>query len=85
MIRGFEPETAGILLGLQNFSGTYHRVSEEFYFILDGEGVPWCLEANALPGLTGNSLLPKGAAAAGISFPDLCHSIAEMALRRGAA
>jgi methionyl-tRNA formyltransferase len=30
MIRGFEPETAGILLGLQNFSGTYHKISAEF-------------------------------------------------------
>ncbi len=51
-------------------------------FILDSENRPWCLEANALPGLTGNSLLPKAARAAGISFPELCDRIAEMALRR---
>lgn len=52
-------------------------------FILDQEGTPWCLEANALPGLTANSLLPKAARAAGISFPELCERIVKMAERRG--
>ena len=52
-------------------------------FILDPEGIPWCLEANALPGFTGNSLLPKAARAAGIPFPQLCHRLAEMAFLRG--
>ena len=51
-------------------------------FILDQKNKPWCLEANALPGLTGNSLLPKAAREAGISFPELCHRLAEMALIR---
>jgi D-alanine-D-alanine ligase len=54
-------------------------------FILEPGGIPWCLEANALPGMTGNSLLPKAARAAGIAFPDLCHRVAEMALKRGTA
>ena len=53
-------------------------------FILAPDGTPWCLEANALPGMTGNSLLPKAAQAAGITFSALCHRIAEMALKRGA-
>ena len=56
-------------------------------FLLDEEGRPWCLEANALPGMTANSLVPKAARAAGISFPDLCDRIAKLALegrRRGA-
>jgi D-alanine-D-alanine ligase len=51
-------------------------------FILDSTGIPWCLEANALPGLTGNSLLPKAARASGIPFPELCHKLAEMAVLR---
>ncbi len=51
-------------------------------FILDQEDKPWCLEANALPGLTGNSLLPKAAREAGILFPELCHRLVEMALTR---
>lgn len=49
----------------------YSRVD----FIVDGEGESWCLEANALPGMTANSLLPQSAAAAGIPFPELCHRI----------
>jgi D-alanine-D-alanine ligase len=52
-------------------------------FILEDEGNPWCLEANSLPGLTGNSLLPKAARAAGISFPEFCHTLANRALARG--
>jgi D-alanine-D-alanine ligase len=51
-------------------------------FVVDGEGVPWCLEANAAPGMTANSLLPKAARAAGISFPQLCDQIAGLARER---
>ena len=56
----------------------YSRVD----FIVDGDGEPWCLEANALPGMTANSLLPKGAAAAGIGFPELCDRITRLAHAR---
>ena len=52
-------------------------------FMVDDSETPWCLEANALPGMTANSLLPKAARAAGISFPDLCHRIVELAAARG--
>ncbi len=51
-------------------------------FIVDEAGTPWCLEANALPGMTANSLLPKAARAVGISFPELCDRIAGFALAR---
>lgn len=43
------------------------------------------LEVNTLPGMTGTSLLPNSARAAGISFPDLCDWIAQDALRRHGA
>lgn len=46
-------------------------------FILAKEQL-FCLEANTLPGMTATSLLPKGAAAAGISFPELCERIATL-------
>ncbi len=62
------------LLRLRDFS----RVD----FIVDEEGEAWCLEANALPGLTANSLLPKAARAAGITFPELCDRIVRMAAER---
>ena len=64
------------LLRLRDFS----RVD----FMVDAAGVSWCLEANALPGLTGNSLLPKAARAGGISFPALCDLIVQMAAERTA-
>jgi D-alanine-D-alanine ligase len=49
-------------------------------FRLDEDGVFWCLEANTLPGMTAASLFPKGAAAAGISFPEVCDRLCRIAL-----
>lgn len=51
-------------------------------FIVDEANEPWCLEANALPGLTAQSLLPRAATAAGIPFPELCERIVRLALTR---
>ena len=48
-------------------------------FILFKERL-FCLEANTLPGMTATSLLPKAAAAADITFPELCDRIAQLAL-----
>jgi D-alanine-D-alanine ligase len=50
--------------------------------ILDRSGIPFVLEVNTLPGLTERSLVPKAAAAAGISFGELCARIVETGLRR---
>ena len=44
-------------------------------FLLDGEGRPWCLEVNTLPGMTPTSLYPQEAGAVGMSYPDLCEKI----------
>ncbi|MDO4289858.1 MAG: D-alanine--D-alanine ligase [Eggerthellaceae bacterium] len=49
-------------------------------FILDEEGVSWILETNTIPGMTGTSLLPDAARAAGISFPELCTKLIKFAL-----
>lgn len=54
----------------------YSRVD----FMVDEAGGVWCLEANNLPGMTANSLLPRAARAAGIEFPELCHRIVELAV-----
>ena len=50
-------------------------------FLLDGEGRAWCLEVNTLPGMTPASLIPKAAAAAGISYGELCEKILLLSLR----
>jgi D-alanine-D-alanine ligase len=44
------------------------------------DGRLYCLEANTLPGMTELSLIPQAAAAAGITFPELCERIVELAL-----
>jgi D-alanine-D-alanine ligase len=45
-------------------------------FRMTEDGSLYCLEANTLPGMTQTSLIPQAAAAAGISFPELCERIA---------
>jgi D-alanine-D-alanine ligase len=54
-------------LGLQ----VYARVD----VILAETGEPFVLEANTIPGMTEASLLPEAAAAAGVSYVDLCRRI----------
>lgn len=51
-------------------------------FLVDADGDPWCLEANALPGMSAASLVPKAGRAAGLSFPELCDRIVRVALAR---
>jgi D-alanine-D-alanine ligase len=45
-------------------------------------GDPVVLEVNTLPGMTETSLLPKAAAAAGLSYAGLCQRMVDLALRR---
>ena len=49
-------------------------------FRMDELGNVYCLEANTLPGMTGTSLIPQAAAAAGLLFPALCDRIVRLAL-----
>jgi D-alanine-D-alanine ligase len=51
-------------------------------FRVDKDGNPYVLEMNTLPGMTSTSLLPKAAAAAGLSFGQLIELMLEGALRR---
>ena len=54
----------------------YSRVD----FILDEQGRPWCLEVNTLPGMTPNSLIPRAAKAAGMSYAELCEKIVMLSM-----
>ena len=59
--------------------GSYSRID----FIREEKtGTFICLEANTLPGMTPMSLLPQEAAAAGISYDELCLAIATSAMKR---
>jgi D-alanine-D-alanine ligase len=50
--------------------------------MLDAAEQPYVLEINTIPGMTATSLVPKAAAAMGLSFADLCEKILLMALRK---
>ena len=56
----------------------YARI--DFRMSTKGRGKFYCLEANTLPGMTQTSLIPQAAAAAGITFPELCERIVRIAL-----
>lgn len=63
----------------------YNALGIEIYarvdVLIDKDNQPFVLEANTIPGMTETSLLPKAAAAAGINFPTLCKTIAELSLQ----
>jgi len=61
------------LLGLEVYSRTD--------MILDAQGRLWCLEANSLPGMTPTSFVPKEAAAAGLTYQELCQEIVRQSVR----
>ena len=66
--------------------GAFQAVGGRDYGRVDvmvtGAGEPVVLEVNTLPGMTETSLLPKAAAAAGLSYPQLCQQMIDLALRR---
>jgi D-alanine-D-alanine ligase len=65
---------------LQAFKALKLRGYARIDFRLTSEGEFYCLEANTLPGMTELSLIPQGAAAMGIGFPELCERIVKLAL-----
>jgi len=72
-------------LGLATHAALHLRDFSRVDFRLDADGRPSVLEANTLPGMTKTSLLPQSAAVFGVGFADLCHELADLALRRTAA
>jgi len=61
-------------LGLE----AYGRVD----FILDSQGVFYCLEANTLPGMTPTSLIPQMGTAMGYDYGELCEKLLEESLKK---
>lgn len=64
----------------------YNSLNVEVYgrvdVLLTDDGKPYVLEINTIPGMTGASLFPKAAKAAGISYGELCTRIAEVSLNQ---
>lgn len=63
----------------------FHAIGLEVYsradFIVTEDGTPYFLEINTLPGMTPTSLMPQEAAAAGISYEELCDRIVSESLK----
>lgn len=66
--------------------GAFHAIGGRDYARVDvmvrANGEPIVLEVNTLPGMTETSLLPKAAAAAGLSYPELCQRMIDLAMKR---
>jgi len=75
-----ERATAGHIqeLALQAHRVLRCNVYSRVDVLLDAEGHPYVLEVNTIPGMTATSLLPKAAAAAGLSFRALCERILDL-------
>jgi len=65
---------AHLVLGCTGYSRVDMRLNEQ--------NEPYVLEVNTLPGMTGTSLVPKAAKAAGINFNSLIEMIVEEGLKR---
>ena len=50
--------------------------------LVDGQGQPWLLEVNTVPGMTDHSLVPMAARATGVNFEALVWRILETSLSR---
>jgi len=69
--------------------GAFHAIGGRDYARVDvmvrADGSPVVLEVNTLPGMTETSLLPKAAAAAGMTYAELCQRMTDLALKRKTA
>jgi D-alanine-D-alanine ligase len=78
-----EKKTAEIQeLALRAFRALGLQVYGRVDVILSDSGEPFVLEVNTIPGMTEASLLPEAAAAAGISYVDLCACIIALSRAR---
>ncbi|MGN0331976.1 MAG: D-alanine--D-alanine ligase [Lachnospiraceae bacterium] len=68
--------------GEKAFEALHMDVYSRADFIVDdADGKFYCLEVNALPGMTPASLMPKAAKAAGMEYSDLCNTIIEESIK----
>jgi D-alanine-D-alanine ligase len=76
-----------VLEAIQNAAlGAFEAIGGRDYARVDvmvrPTGEPVVLEVNTLPGMTETSLLPKAAAAAGLSYAELCQRMVDLAMKR---
>jgi len=81
------PIPESVTAKVQEFAIAVHRIlgladCSRTDFIIQGDGTPVMLEVNTLPGMTANSLLPKAAAATGMSFDKLIELLISLGMRK---
>ena len=76
-----DPETAAKVAeaGVRAHQALGCRTYSRADFRLTPEGVPYVLEVNTAPGMTATSLVPKAAAAVGISMPEFVRQVIQAA------
>ena len=66
-----------LALGLKAYRSLRCEGVARVDFRLDPKNEPYCLEVNTVPGMTETSLVPKSAAAVGMSYEDLVREIVD--------
>ena len=79
---GAPAESALERMALATFAATGAAGWGRVDFVMDGAGTAMLLEINTVPGMTGHSLVPMAAKAAGIDFPELAWRILETSFLR---
>ncbi len=69
-------------LALRSHKALRCEVYSRVDFMLSEKNELYCLEVNTLPGMTETSLVPKSAAAKGMSFPQLLERLIQLSLQK---
>lgn len=77
-----EIQTAAQALALEIHKLTGCRDLSRTDFIVTPAGQIYTLETNTIPGLTGESLVPKAAGKAGYDMPEMCDKLIKLSLQR---
>lgn len=83
---GLSPDRVNLVqsLALKLYKAIGCRHISRVDFIVDGAGDFWLLEINTMPGFTSHSLVPMGAAKAGMAMPALCDRLVRLAHQEAA-
>jgi len=80
-----EAETECRQMALEAFESVSASGWGRVDFMMDRQGKPWLIEVNTVPGMTGHSLVPMAANAAGMDFQALVLAILEASVGKSNA
>jgi D-alanine-D-alanine ligase len=68
-------------LAINTFNSLGCKMFGRVDFKVGDDHIPYCLEVNTIPGMTETSLVPKAAAAAGITFTQVVQKIVDLSIK----